>query len=124
MSYSLQILPRAQKELERLEKNHYIRIRDAIRELSGNPRPPGCLRLTGREGWRIRVGDYRIVYEIEDQKQTARYCMSDTARMFIDRLSCAARFAPPNIHFLWDGSLDGPAVCDRRSWVSGKCRRS
>ncbi|HUX09420.1 MAG TPA: type II toxin-antitoxin system RelE/ParE family toxin [Terriglobia bacterium] len=70
MSYSLQILPRAQRELAELERTQYTRIRDAVRELAGNPRPHGCRKLTGREGWRIRVGDYRVVYEIDDVQQS------------------------------------------------------
>ncbi|MGI8911776.1 MAG: type II toxin-antitoxin system RelE family toxin [Rubrobacteraceae bacterium] len=41
-------------------------MREAIRELAGEPRPPGCRKLKGREGWRIRVGDYRIVYRVND----------------------------------------------------------
>ncbi len=70
MSYSLQILPRAQKELAGLERRHYVRIRDAVRELASNPRPNGCRKLTGREGWRVRIGDYRVVYEIDDVQRS------------------------------------------------------
>jgi len=44
----------------------YERVRDAIRVLAEAPRPTGCLKLTGRDGWRIRVGNYRVVYEIDD----------------------------------------------------------
>ncbi|WP_404980652.1 type II toxin-antitoxin system RelE family toxin [Carboxydichorda subterranea] len=46
----------------------YARVRDAIRELAANPRPPDGRKLTGREGWRIRVGDYRVIYEIDDTR--------------------------------------------------------
>jgi mRNA interferase RelE/StbE len=70
MKYSLFILPRAQKELAQLGSAPYVRVRDAIRELVQNPRPLGCLKLTGREGWRLRVGDFRVVYEIDDKQQT------------------------------------------------------
>lgn len=35
------------------------------------PRPSGCKKLKGREGWRIRVGDYPVVYDIDDDAQTA-----------------------------------------------------
>lgn len=66
MSYSLSILRRAQKEMAQLPATVYDRVRDAIRGLSIQPRPPGSRKLTGREGWRIRVGDYRIIYEIDD----------------------------------------------------------
>ena len=70
MSYSVLILRRAQKELAQLPAESYTRTRDAIRALGENPRPSGCLKLTGREGWRIRVGDYRVVYEIDDGQKT------------------------------------------------------
>jgi mRNA interferase RelE/StbE len=68
MSYNIQILRRAQKELGQLPKQEYERIRGAVKNLSQDPRPQGCKRLTGREGWRIRVGDYRIIYEIDDSQ--------------------------------------------------------
>jgi mRNA interferase RelE/StbE len=68
--FLLLILPRAQKELARLPEREYERIRDAISALAETPRPPGCLKLSGREGWRIRVGDYRVVYEIDDKANT------------------------------------------------------
>ncbi len=69
MSYSLFILPRAAKELEELPTDSYERVRDALRGLANIPRPHACLKLTGREGWRIRIGDYRVVCEIDDQQQ-------------------------------------------------------
>ncbi len=65
-AYSVSILRRAQRELARLPSRDYQRVRDAIRDLGQNPRPPGCLRLTGRDGWRIRVGIYRVIYEVDD----------------------------------------------------------
>jgi mRNA interferase RelE/StbE len=39
---------------------------ESIRDLSNQPRPPGCKKLSGRDAWRIRVGDYRVIYEITD----------------------------------------------------------
>lgn len=68
MSYRIDILRRAQKSLKNLQQNTYQRVRDAIRELATDPRPSGCSKLTGRDGWRIRVGDYRVIYEIDDQE--------------------------------------------------------
>ncbi len=47
----------------------YERVRDDIRALVENPRPPGCLKLTNREGWRIRVSNYRVIYEIDDEQK-------------------------------------------------------
>ncbi len=67
MSYSLFILRRAQRELAELPANFFAHTRDAIRALAQDPRPPGCLKLTAREGWRIRAGDYRVIYEIDDK---------------------------------------------------------
>ncbi len=66
MSYELLILRRAQKELADLPKADYERIRDAVAALAENPRPAGCKKLVGREGWRIRTGGYRAIYEIDD----------------------------------------------------------
>jgi len=64
--YEIQILRRAQRSLARLPEKEYERVRDAIRALADEPRPPGCRKLTGRDGWRIRIGQYRVIYEIDD----------------------------------------------------------
>jgi len=69
MSYTVQILRRAQKELAELPGNVFERACEEIRLLGQEPRPSGCRKLTGREGWRIRVGDYRIVYKIDDDQK-------------------------------------------------------
>jgi len=66
MMYAVSILRRAQKELRQLPHEDYERVRDTIRALAREPRPAGCLALTGRAGWRIRVGTYRVIYEIND----------------------------------------------------------
>jgi len=66
LDYEVLILRRAQKELASLPKQSYSRIRDLIAVLAANPRPSGCKKLTGREGWRVRSGDYRVIYEIDD----------------------------------------------------------
>lgn len=70
MNYTVLILRRAQKDLAQLSPESYARLRDAIRALGQDPRPQGCLKLTAREGWRVRVGDYRLVYEIDDKQRT------------------------------------------------------
>lgn len=69
MSRRVLIVRRAQKELAQLPGGSYERVRDAIGALAQDPRPSGCLKLTGREAWRIRVGDYRVIYEIDDHQQ-------------------------------------------------------
>jgi mRNA interferase RelE/StbE len=69
MSYDVFILRRAQRELALLPPEVYERIKRAIWNLGQEPRPSGCQKLTGRDGWRIRVGDYRVIYEIDDLKR-------------------------------------------------------
>ena len=62
--YTLLILPSAQKQLSKLPNAIASRIEDKLLELEGDPRPPGCKKLRGRDAWRIRIGDYRAIYEI------------------------------------------------------------
>ena len=69
MAYTISILRKAQKELADLPMEAYERVRGAIYDLGEDPRPQGCRKLTGRDGWRIRVGDYRLIYEIDDNRQ-------------------------------------------------------
>ncbi|WP_404980599.1 type II toxin-antitoxin system RelE family toxin [Carboxydichorda subterranea] len=47
----------------------YPRVRDAMRDPADNPRPPGVRKLTGRDGWRLRVGDYRVIYDVDDESR-------------------------------------------------------
>lgn len=70
MSYQVLILRRAQKELGDLLKDVFERVSTSVGRLAEEPRPPGCQKLSGREGWRIRVGDYRVIYEIDDKART------------------------------------------------------
>jgi mRNA interferase RelE/StbE len=70
MTYTVLILRRAPREVQRLPQEDYERVREAMRGLAHNPRPTGCLALTGRTGWRIRIGDYRVIYEIDDVQHT------------------------------------------------------
>jgi mRNA interferase RelE/StbE len=69
MNYTISILRRAQKELGELPAEAYERIRDSIVALAEDPRPSGCVKLTNRQGWRIRVGGYRVTYEIDDKQR-------------------------------------------------------
>lgn len=69
MKYSVFILRRAQKELAGLSLEVYPRVLDEIRNLACDPRPPGVRKLTAREGWRLRVGKYRVIYEIDDENR-------------------------------------------------------
>lgn len=51
-----------------MDEPNYSRIKKAIYDLAEEPRPNGCKKLTDREGYRIRKGDYRIIYTIKDDK--------------------------------------------------------
>lgn len=68
MAYRLEIMPLAGRQMKKLSPSVRSRVDRAIQNLAGEPRPPGCLKLHDRRNaWRIRVGDYRIIYEIHDE---------------------------------------------------------
>jgi mRNA interferase RelE/StbE len=65
--YTVGVLRPAQKEIRALDAAPRVRILQAIRRLADEPRPPGCRKLVdSRDRWRIRVGDYRVIYTIDD----------------------------------------------------------
>jgi len=66
LTYALIIERRAQRSLSRIAAQDRDRITGAIRGLADEPRPHGVKKLSGRDAWRIRVGDYRVLYEIHD----------------------------------------------------------
>lgn len=66
MSYRVEITRKAEKSIGRLDKRTARRIADAIMSLADDPRPAGCKKLVGDDRWRVRLGDYRILYLIED----------------------------------------------------------
>jgi mRNA interferase RelE/StbE len=67
LKYSLGIKQSAQKELDALDDALFSRIDRRILALVSNPRPTGCKKLKGHKGqWRIRIGDYRVIYTIDD----------------------------------------------------------
>ena len=69
-SYRLYFRKSAAKELEKLPKSELLRIIKKIELLAENPRPTGCEKLTGHGSYRIRQGDYRIVYSIQEYELT------------------------------------------------------
>jgi mRNA interferase RelE/StbE len=70
MAYQILIRRSAEKELADLPRDIQARIIDPIRQLSVDPRPPGCKKLSGLDSaWRIRIGNYRVVYAINDASQ-------------------------------------------------------
>lgn len=68
MTYTVIILRRAQKELQDIRGSDFEAVTQAIAALAVDPRPPGCIKLTGRDGWRIRIGHFRVIYEINDRQ--------------------------------------------------------
>ena len=68
--YKVDILPRVYKAFKRVPKKDLNRIIEGIRNLGKQPRPPGCKKLRGKEDvYRIRVGEYRILYRIRDTER-------------------------------------------------------
>lgn len=68
MAYQVLIKASAEKDIQRLPPDVRARMASAILQLGEEPRPTGVRKLKGKgeEGWRIRVGDYRVVYRIDD----------------------------------------------------------
>ena len=73
MSYDVRLMPQAQKDIERLRGTVLARLEKRILGLYNDPRPPNSKKLRGGGSkWRIRAGDYRILYEIEDPRKIVR----------------------------------------------------
>jgi len=67
--YKISVTNRAEKDLKRLERSTKNRVVTSISNLAEEPRPAGCRKIQSEEGvWRIRVGDWRIGYFIDDAK--------------------------------------------------------
>jgi mRNA interferase RelE/StbE len=66
--YEVELSEIAKRDLARLETRVQDRVRLAFRVLEANPRPPLARKLKGQKGYRVRVGDYRIIYEVFDNR--------------------------------------------------------
>ena len=66
MTYRVEATRSAVKALRRVNPEDAARLRGAIAMLAEDPRPPASRPLRGRDGWRLRVGDYRVLYTIRD----------------------------------------------------------
>ena len=69
VTYAVYLKRRAERELRNLPQNIRARVDVRLSALANNPRPPGVVKLSGEADshWRIRVGEYRILYEIDDR---------------------------------------------------------
>lgn len=65
--YRIEIKRSAAKELQKIRQKDRERIIERIRALSGDPRPPQAKKLSGEEKYRVRQGDYRILYQVHDE---------------------------------------------------------
>ncbi|MDP2036544.1 MAG: type II toxin-antitoxin system RelE/ParE family toxin [Ignavibacteria bacterium] len=70
MAYQIIIKPSAQKDLDKLPDKEVIRLASKIFLLSKNPRTIGTQKLTEQEVYRIRIGNYRVLYEIDDSAKS------------------------------------------------------
>jgi mRNA interferase RelE/StbE len=70
MVYRVTLRKRVIKTLAKINEPYYSGIKQAIYHLAENPRPSGCKKLKGRGGYRIRIADYRIIYDIFDDVLT------------------------------------------------------
>lgn len=68
MPYRIELRPAAARQLRKLDPPTARRIQGVIALLADDPRPPASRPLTGRPAWRVRVGDYRVVYTFEDDR--------------------------------------------------------
>lgn len=68
MVYSILFSRNAVKELEKISEPFYTGVKNAIAALSINPRPAGFKKLKGRNSYRIRIGSYRVIYDIIDNE--------------------------------------------------------
>ncbi len=71
--YRVTLKSSAEKEFLRLPDPVSVRIFPRIKALATNPRPQGCKKLKGgRDEWRIRVGDYRVIYTVDDEEKIVK----------------------------------------------------
>ena len=78
--YQIIILPAVEKSLSKLPKKMQLRIQGAITTLASNPLPPVAKKLVGRDTYRLRVSDYRIIYSIEKNILTVKIISVDHRR--------------------------------------------
>ena len=71
--YEVHLERAAENDLKRLPTTTFHRIIPHIKALAENPRPSSCRKLTGsKNDWRIRIGDYRVLYEIDEKAKAVR----------------------------------------------------
>jgi len=66
MTYRIKIIPRCERDLDSIPGHDFDALKRKILSLSLNPRPFGCQKLTNEDGYRIRMGNFRLLYRIDD----------------------------------------------------------
>lgn len=69
MKYQVFLIPSAQKDLEPIKGSLFSKITKLLSSLSSTARPIGALKLTNEDSYRLRVGDYRILYRVDDKEK-------------------------------------------------------
>lgn len=71
--YDVYLERAAERDLRRLSTENFHRVISHLKTLAENPRPSGCRKITGsKSDWRIRIGNYRVIYEIDEKKKAVR----------------------------------------------------
>ncbi|WP_298742960.1 type II toxin-antitoxin system RelE/ParE family toxin [uncultured Microbacterium sp.] len=70
MTYQIQVLPIATRAIKKFPPEAKRRVQAVVELLAEDPRPPAAKKLTGRPEWRVRTGDYRVLYRIHDDVLT------------------------------------------------------
>jgi mRNA interferase RelE/StbE len=71
--YEVLLERRAERDIKRLPKEIFDRLIPHLKALSENPKPSGCRKISGsRSDWRIRIGDYRVIYEVNEQEHAVK----------------------------------------------------
>lgn len=69
MSYSIELTPQASRQFKKLPRDARQRVGRCIDQLAGEPRPADCEKIAGQDGfYRVRAGDYRVVYQVHDDR--------------------------------------------------------
>jgi mRNA interferase RelE/StbE len=75
--YVIRFEGRTKKDLSRVTPEMQRRVLQKLRQLQGNPRPPGALKLTNRQAWRVKIGGFRVIYEINDEEKSLTIVVLD-----------------------------------------------
>ena len=71
--YEVYLERRAERDLKKLPSEVFHRIIPNLKALADNPKPPGCRKIMGsKNDWRIRIGSYRIIYEVDEQAKAVK----------------------------------------------------